>query len=333
MKFKYVIIYKDNLLTFVILCVISWNTEAIFLNTTQLETFLSVANFLNFSRAAEQLQITQPAVSHQINTLEDELGAKLFYRTSKSVRLTEAGQLFTQYASEILKLSGVSKARVRECRESFPLRLGIGCRNFLELRLLKPALARLRQEAPDLLPVLRLIPSASLENLLEEDDIQLLLTFQDSTPQKAVFRELVRCPLVFVCDRSHPFAAREALTLAQLQSAGRIATCPPPSYPPSLFAIQSRVLSGRSPDQLLFCDSLDIAYTLIASGYACAVMPDLKPARMPNLRYIPMPEFDPLSFGVLYRSASIHQPARLFLSLLETLLRETTTSSPSFSTM
>ena len=66
------------------------------MNTTQLECFMEVANFLNFSRAAERLRITQPAVSHQINTLENELGVKLFHRTSKSVRLTQEGFLFTQ---------------------------------------------------------------------------------------------------------------------------------------------------------------------------------------------------------------------------------------------
>ena len=44
------------------------------MNTVQLECFLSVANYLNFSRAAEHLRITQPAVSHQIGSLEDELG-------------------------------------------------------------------------------------------------------------------------------------------------------------------------------------------------------------------------------------------------------------------
>ena len=63
------------------------------MNTTQLECFLAVANCLNFSRAAEQLRLTQPAVSHQISTLEDELGVKLFKRTSKSVRLTQEGYL------------------------------------------------------------------------------------------------------------------------------------------------------------------------------------------------------------------------------------------------
>ena len=83
------------------------------MNTTQLECFMEVANFLNFSRAAEHLRITQPAVSHQITALEDELGVKLFQRTSKSVRLTKEGYLFTQYAGEILKLSRLSKARMK----------------------------------------------------------------------------------------------------------------------------------------------------------------------------------------------------------------------------
>ena len=48
------------------------------MNTVQLECFLAVAEYLNFSRAAESLKITQPAVSHQITSLEDELGARLF---------------------------------------------------------------------------------------------------------------------------------------------------------------------------------------------------------------------------------------------------------------
>ena len=91
---------------------------------------MAVSNFLNFSRAAEQLRITQPAVSHQINTLEDELGVKLFYRTSKRVRLTQAGHLFSQYAREILSLSRMSKARLKEGQDSSVLRFGIGWPQF-----------------------------------------------------------------------------------------------------------------------------------------------------------------------------------------------------------
>ena len=134
---------------------------------------MTVANFLNFSRAAEVLRITQPAVSHQINALENELGVKLFHRTSKSVRLTQAGYLFTQYADEILRISGLSKERLKAAQEVHSVRLGVGCRNFVDLRLMIPTLSQLATEEPLLLPLLRMTPFDSLENLLEEGDIQV----------------------------------------------------------------------------------------------------------------------------------------------------------------
>lgn len=64
------------------------------MNTVQLECFIEVSQTLNFSRAAQNLKMTQPAVSHQINSLEAELGTKLFNRTSKSVELTRDGIRF-----------------------------------------------------------------------------------------------------------------------------------------------------------------------------------------------------------------------------------------------
>ena len=54
------------------------------MNTIQLECFLAVSENLNFARAAEQLHITQPAVTHQIHSLETELNTRLFVRTTRS---------------------------------------------------------------------------------------------------------------------------------------------------------------------------------------------------------------------------------------------------------
>ena len=70
------------------------------MNTVQLECFLAVAEYLNFSKASRALKITQPAVSHQIQTLEEELDAKLFNRTSKNVsRRTDSCSLPTHSSS------------------------------------------------------------------------------------------------------------------------------------------------------------------------------------------------------------------------------------------
>ena len=105
---------------------------------------MAVADFLNFSRAAEHLRITQPAVSHQVKTLEDELGVQLFSRTSKSVRLTQAGHMFLQYAGQMLKLARISQVQVKRCQAAQPTRLEIGCRSAADLQLIRPALDRLR---------------------------------------------------------------------------------------------------------------------------------------------------------------------------------------------
>ena len=285
------------------------------MNTTQLECFMSVSNFLNFSRAAEQLGLTQPAVSHQIHALEDELGVKLFYRTSKQVRLTQEGHLFSQYAREILSLAGASRARLKESVETSALRFGIGCRSFLELRLLPPVLSRLQEVLPQLQPVPRLVPFDSLENLLEDGSIQVMFTFQETAPRRAVYRELTRRELVCVCAQDHPLAGRDQLTVQQLrEEGGRFAAYPPHGAPPALLSLQGQLITGRSMDQLSFCDGLESLYTLVASGFAYAVIAALPQVPLPGLCTIPLPELSPVSYGLSHRPGEASPALKPFLA-------------------
>lgn len=83
------------------------------MNTFQLDCFIAVADTLNFARAAERLGITQPAVTHQIQTLENELDIKLFARSTRSVKLTPEGVLFLNDAREILTISMRAKRRFK----------------------------------------------------------------------------------------------------------------------------------------------------------------------------------------------------------------------------
>ena len=265
---------------------------------------MAVSNYLNFSRAAEHLRITQPAVSHQINTLEDELGVKLFYRTSKRVRLTQAGHLFSQYAQEILSLSSMSKARLKESQHTTVVRFGIGCRSFLELHLLSPVLKQLRQEFPLLLPSLRLVPFDSLENQLEDGDVQVMFTFQESAPKRASYREFTRRPVVCICGEEHPFASRNQLTIQQLREGARFAAYPPHSAPPTLLSVQAQIITGRGPGQLYFCDGLETLYTLVETGFAYLLPPRTFlscpcPAseRSRSRRFLPSPTESPTGSG------------------------------------
>jgi DNA-binding transcriptional LysR family regulator len=76
--------------------------------------FMAVAEEMNFTRAAEKLSIAQPPLSRQIKDLEEELGALLFERSPHSLRLTEEGLLFKQYAAQILELESKSKDDISE---------------------------------------------------------------------------------------------------------------------------------------------------------------------------------------------------------------------------
>lgn len=289
------------------------------LNTTQLECFLAVSESLNFSRAAEQLKLTQPAVSHQITSLEDELGVKLFWRSSKSVRLTQEGYMFAQYASEIMRLTGLSKARLKEIRSIEQKRLGIGCRNALELGMLRPALKRLRAEEPDFVPMLRMIAQDALETLLSEGSIQVMSSFGDSFPKRANYREIARCGVSCICAAGHPLAGEEELTVKQLRQAERVAVCRPQISPKAVAEIQALIMSGRDSSQIIFCDSVDILCTMVETGFACAVLADLPQARLPGLSYIPVPEAETISFGVAYLAEENSPLLRRFLTLLEEL--------------
>lgn len=252
-----------------------------------------------------------------MKTLEDELGVALFQRTSKKVRLTQEGHMFLQYAGKILQLSNISRMRVKGCYEARPMRLGIGCRSTADLRLLRPALERLRQEEERILPMIRLIPLSALDNLLTEGDIQVLFTFQETAPQNSVYRELLRSPVVFVCREDHPLAQCETVTVEQLKEGGLIAACRPPLCPPSVFALQGQIVTSKPPEEVIFCESQEVLFTLVETGYAFSIMADFPQLRAPQLRYIPVEGCEPLSFGVSYLRGNGGQTLRRFLSVLE----------------
>lgn len=292
------------------------------MNTTQLECFLAVADCLNFSKAAEHLRLTQPAVSHQIKSLEDDLEVELFKRSSKSVRLTQEGHMFLQYAGDILKLSGLSKAQVKQCSRERPSFLSIGCRGVGDLKLMTPALDMLRREGKRVLPLLKLVPISALDNLLMEGEVQMILSFKETAPQNCTFRPMLDCPLVCVCREDHPLAAMEDTDVESLKTADMLASCPPPVCPPSLFAMQGQLVTTRAPDQVVFCENQEVLLTMVETGYAFALAVDIPPLRRPGLKYIPLKGSEPLPFGAVYLQSRSDAALRLFLNLLEESLRD-----------
>ena len=185
------------------------------MNTIQLECFVSVAEHLNFSKASRVLKITQPAVSHQIQSLEEELNVKLFTRTSKSVALTQEGLLFLPDARLILRTAFSAKERLGT-RERFTA-FELGCHNHMELDLLPEALKKLTEEFPLLRPSITLVPFPSIFQMLENGQIQAALGIKEGRRESPLaFKELSLAPMAAVCSPEYPLAQHKSLTFREL---------------------------------------------------------------------------------------------------------------------
>ena len=110
--------------------------------------FMAVAEEKNFTRAAEKLAIAQPPLSRQIQDLEEELGTELFVRSPHKVALTEEGELFLQYASQILDLVSRSEEEVREMKEGLQGTLYIASVEGCAPRLFAEWISAFRQKHP-----------------------------------------------------------------------------------------------------------------------------------------------------------------------------------------
>lgn len=99
------------------------------MNTMQLSCFVEVAAQLSFSKAAEALHVSQPTVSHQIKALEDELGCALLVRSTRSVRLTDDGLAFLEYANDILDLAARAECRLKHKQRPSSQQLRIGAQH------------------------------------------------------------------------------------------------------------------------------------------------------------------------------------------------------------
>jgi len=291
------------------------------MNTTQLECFLAVAQNLNFSKAAASVALTQPAVSHQIRSLEEELGVQLFTRTSKSVALTRAGMQFIGDASAILRIAKSARTRLNEPQTQNAVFLGLGCHNHHELDLVPSMLRRLHEEFPTLRPNLRIAPAHALQGLLENETLHALLGFyneQHPASFSGLYEELCRCPVVCLCDENHPLAERE--WVAEEDLTGSMILCGPYREPDALLHLHFRAAAGRPAAEVYVSEGYDGCIAMIKAGLGFSVFPYLPTLEEPGLRCIPLRGFPLIPFGAYLKSSS-SPVVRRFLAIAREELR------------
>jgi DNA-binding transcriptional LysR family regulator len=119
----------------------------------RLKVFRAVARYLNFRRAAEELCLTQPAVTLQIKALEQDLGVQLFDRSGAHITLTPAGAMLLKYAGKIEKLEAATLAALAPFSEGQRGELRIGASLTIAQYILPHLLGAFQQQHPQVRPI------------------------------------------------------------------------------------------------------------------------------------------------------------------------------------
>jgi len=184
----------------------------------QLRYFCAVANAGSFTRAAEREHVAQPSLSQQVRKLEDELGARLFDRLGRRVRLTSFGHTFLLRAEAILREVSTAKREIEEMSAMERGRIVVGAIPTVAPYFLPQRLASFAAEFPGVhVSVLEDTTPVLLERL-QEAAIDMALMALPVPRDQFVCQELLREPLYLVVPRGHRLAGSSKVRLKQVEN-------------------------------------------------------------------------------------------------------------------
>lgn len=273
------------------------------MNIFQLQCFLTVANTLSFAKAAEQLNVSQPTITHQIKTLENELNVKLFRRSTRFVEITPEGKSFFGDARSIVGISERAKRKFSEDEKQPVSILSIGCSSYAESNLLSEILHHFSLETPHFRPRLIVGPQERLLHFLETEQVDIIFNSRHKEELKPSikYRELSLCSMVCVCRHDHPLAKKECISLPELATEPLI-FCDPTSITEDIHKSQLRLAEQHTAKNIHFAPNIDNAIALTMAGIGISFLPDILVMETPKLAMIPLEDSAILSYGIFYKS-------------------------------
>ncbi|MFD5316075.1 LysR family transcriptional regulator [Streptomyces sp. NPDC127098] len=248
----------------------------------QMRYVLAVAETNSFTRAAERCLVVQSALSHQIARLERELGARLFERTSRRVRLTPAGAAFLPAARQCLDAAERAAAEVAAAVGEVRGRLAVGLIPTVAAVDVPGALRDFRRRYPEVRVSLRVGGSDTLVEQVREGAVDVAFLGLPTTahPRGVAVRELARDRLVAVVAPDHPLAGEPVVDLRRLAD--------------EVFADLPAGTAGRAQSDLAFAaaglgrdvafevNTADYVARLVAAGLAVAMLPSAYVPQLPG---------------------------------------------------
>ena len=285
----------------------------------QLRYFLAVAESENLTRAAERCGVSQPAISQQVQVLEELLGVQLLSRIGKRVRLTEAGQAFADRARLVLR-------RVDEARDVVSALAGaraghveVGVIPSVHMAWVPRALQVLSCTHPDVTVHVQERPSHAIETEVEAGRVEVGLGILSESSPHLAYKRLSSGPLCLVLPRGHALAARRSASAADLE--GVRVSLHPQGYDMRGIADAWFAAAGRRPKLAYEVSSIESLLSAVRHAGTPTLLPAiaLEGREAQDLVAVPLAEpVRTIAFGaILVRGSPPSPAAAAFLAALK----------------
>ena len=240
----------------------------------QLRIFLAVAEELHFGRAAERLHMAQPALSAQVRGLEDQLGVRLFFRTTRSVSLTRAGEAFLPEARATLAQAEAAAAAARAMAGEGADLLKVGGVDSATVGLLPEVVRRFRRDYPSVeIKVTEMLSAPALHALSNRHlDIAFVRLLPSDNHLQA--RHILTEPIVAALPADHALAAGDNVPLAAMATEPLV--IPARSHRPILFDVIHDFFraQGLEPRILQEANERHMIVAMVAAGLGLSLVPE-----------------------------------------------------------
>jgi LysR family transcriptional regulator, low CO2-responsive transcriptional regulator len=181
----------------------------------QIETFLEVARLSSFSRAAEKRFRTQPAISAQIRSLEEEVGARLLDRSGGKVSITAAGKVFQRYAEEAVEAKRVVLISLAEMERIPRGEIVVGANEATCLHILPEVFAKFKQQYPGVAVSIKRAEHAGILESIIDNSVDFGIVSLPINDSRLTVVPIHKDDLIVIAPPAHAIAKQKQITLAE----------------------------------------------------------------------------------------------------------------------
>lgn len=284
------------------------------MDINNIECFITVAKYLNFTRAAEDHHITQTSMCRKINVLEDELGAPLFFRSKRQVELTPAGREFLYHANKMLETYRNSLIQIQNCVTGFKKELKIAIGTY-EHRLIPQTIKHFTDLYPDVEISCLEFRYDTLADQLENDMVDLIVSSSQffSTFHDIDYFTIYDKPWLLAVNVDNPLAQYKVVSRDLLPE-----QCLITQNEGSKRQLEESYRFFSKFRQFIQVNSFDTKLLLVAANQGVAVLPRfIHKTTFSNICFVDIdPPYTPRTFFAACKSKNKDLPVRNFMELL-----------------